>query len=269
MTQQNVVALRAGGQIQGIVPQTIEEVFRLAQGIAASGLAPKGMSTPEQITVAIMTGLEVGLPPMFAISKIAVINGRPTIWGDAIPALLLSRGFKLSESFSGEGEGLTATCQVKRPTGETITSSFSVTQARKAGLWGKQGPWSQYPDRMLQMRARGFACRDGAADVLGGLYLREEIEDPMRDVTPRPETVALPDIPDIPDIPDAPVEQLDIEDAPIADVDGFLKKLSDDVGFCQDAIELAEVAEANAEIISRLTPADQQRAQTILANDAA
>ena len=26
------------------------------------------------------------------------------------------------------------------------------------------------------MRARGFACRDGAADVLGGLYVAEELE---------------------------------------------------------------------------------------------
>ena len=38
------------------------------------------------------------------------------------------------------------------------------------------------------MRARGFACRDGAADVLGGLYITEEAEDipaEMTDITPR------------------------------------------------------------------------------------
>ena len=74
----NIVPLKAGGQILPIIPQSIEEIFRLAQGIAASNLAPQGMRTPEQIMVAIMTGLELGLPPMFAIQKIAVINGRPS-----------------------------------------------------------------------------------------------------------------------------------------------------------------------------------------------
>ena len=106
----NVVALKAGGQIVGIVPHTIDEVFRLAQGIASSGLAPKDMATAEKVTVAIMTGMELGLPPMFALQKIAVVNGRPALWGDALPALLWSRGFKLREWTEGD----TAHCEVTR-----------------------------------------------------------------------------------------------------------------------------------------------------------
>lgn len=171
------VALKAGGQISSIIPQTFEDVYRVAKCIAESGLAPRGMDKPEQVTVAIMTGLEIGLPPMFAIQKIAVINGRPSVWGDAVPAILWSKGFKLSEFSEGEGDKLEAHCQVMRPDGDVISRSFSVVQAKKAGLWGKSGPWQQYPDRMLQMRARGLACRDGAADALSGLYLAEEMED--------------------------------------------------------------------------------------------
>ena len=190
----NIVSLKSGGGISAIVPQTIEEVFRLAQGIAASGLAPKGMDKPEQVTVAILTGLEIGLPPMFAIQKIAVINGRPSIWGDAVLALLWSRGFKVRERMEGEGETRTAVCEVVRPDGEKVERSFTVAMARKAGLWAKAGPWTQHPDRMLQMRARGFACRDGAADALSGLYLREEIDEPMRDITPA--RTAMLEVPD-------------------------------------------------------------------------
>ena len=59
-----VVPLRTGGPVAGIIPQSIDEVVRLAQGIAKSGLAPNTMNTPEKITVAILTGLEIGLPPM-------------------------------------------------------------------------------------------------------------------------------------------------------------------------------------------------------------
>ncbi len=197
---QNVVALKAGGPIMGIVPQNIDEIFRLATGIAKSGLAPPSMATAEKLMVAIMTGLELGLPPMFAINKIAVINGKPTLWGDAIPALLWSRGFKVHEYFDGEGENKHAFCRVTRPDGTQITRHFSVNDAKNAALWGKAGPWKQYPDRMLQMRARGFAARDGAADVLGGLYLREELEDEqMKDITPSPAEVPMP--PEMPEDP--------------------------------------------------------------------
>lgn len=175
MSTNAVVPLRAGGKVAGIVPESVEEVFRLAQAVSKSGLAPRGMDTAEKLTVAIMTGMEIGLPPMFAINKIAVVNGRPTLWGDALPALLWGRGFKLKEWLDGDGDSRRAFCEVTRPDGDKVMRDFGVVDARKAGLWGKAGPWTQYPDRMLQMRARGFAARDGAADVLGGLYVAEEV----------------------------------------------------------------------------------------------
>lgn len=175
----NVVPLKAGGSVAAIIPRTVEEVFRLATAISKSGLAPKGMSSVVQCTVAIMTGAELGLPPMQSVQRIAVINGRPCVWGDAIPALLLSRGFRMQEDVADE----CATCTITRPDGQTVTRQFSKADAMKAGLWGKSGPWQQYPSRMLQMRARGFASRDGAADVLAGLYIAEEAAD-IIDVTP-------------------------------------------------------------------------------------
>jgi hypothetical protein len=54
---------------------------------------------------------------------------------------------------------------------------FSVADAKRAGLWGKSGPWTQYPRRMLQLRARGFALRDAFPDVLKGLVTAEEAQD--------------------------------------------------------------------------------------------
>jgi hypothetical protein len=168
-----VVPLRAGGRVTAIIPQSVEEVFRIAKAISASGLAPAGMKTVEQITVAIMHGAEIGLPPMQAIQRIAVVNGRPTIWGDAVPALLWSRGFKIDE----HDDGTTAFCTITRPDGTKITRTFSDADAKAAGLLDKPGPWKQYRRRMRQMRARGFASRDGAPDVLCGLYIAEEVQD--------------------------------------------------------------------------------------------
>lgn len=190
----NVVSMKAGNPLQAIVPESLEDGYRLAKYIAESGLAPSGMKSPEQILVAILHGLEIGLPPMQAIQKIAVINGRPTIWGDAVIGLLLSRGFKVREkeliraNTVGEVNGYE--CTVIRPNGDEITRRFTESDAKTAKLWGKQGPWQQYPKRMLQMRARGLAARDGAADVLSGLYLYEEAQDiePV-DITPQADEV--------------------------------------------------------------------------------
>ena len=74
-----VVPLRSGNSIQAIIPQDVEQVFRLATAIAKSGLAPSTMKDPEKLVVAIMHGLEIGLPPMQAVQRIAMINGRPAL----------------------------------------------------------------------------------------------------------------------------------------------------------------------------------------------
>ncbi len=166
-----------GGQVSALVPQSLDEAFRVATAMAASGMTPKGVDKPEQVLVAIMAGAELGFAPFQAMQSFAVINGKPNIWGDALPALLWSRGFKIKEWFDNEDEPTKAFCRITRPDGDEIERSFSVGDAKKAGLLGKQGPWQQYQKRMLQMRARAFAARDGAADVLRGMHVAEEVQD--------------------------------------------------------------------------------------------
>lgn len=180
--------IMAGGPVSALVPQSLDEAFRVSQAIAASNMAPKGMERPEQIMVAIMAGAELGLAPFQALQSFAVVNGRPTLWGDGLMAVARAQGIQAAETLEGEGDAMVATCSVTRPdTGEVITRSFSVPDAKKASLWGKAGPWQSYPRRMLQMRARAWALRDGCADMLRGFQVREEVEDyqPVRDVTRR------------------------------------------------------------------------------------
>jgi len=181
--------IMAGGQVAALIPQSLDEAFRVSQAIAASGLAPKGIDKAEQIMVAIMAGAELGLAPFQSLQSFAVVNGRPTLWGDGLIAVVRARGVRVKEWLEGEGDGMVANCLAIRPdTGEEVERTFSVADAKKAGLWGKTGPWQQYPKRMLQMRARALALRDGCADMLRGIQVREEVEDyqPVRDVTPRP-----------------------------------------------------------------------------------
>lgn len=173
-------ALKVGGGVAAIVPQDAEQAWRMAQLIVNGGMAPPGMDRPEKVVTAILHGLEVGLKPMQAVQSIAVVNNRPTIWGDA--ALGLVQGSGLLEDFEeridGDGDNRVAYCRAKRVDRETpIERTFSVADAKKAGLWDKSGPWKQYPQRMLQMRARSWCIRDGFPDVLKGLQVREEVRD--------------------------------------------------------------------------------------------
>lgn len=171
-------SIAAGGTVAALVPQTLDEAFRVAQAIAASGLAPKGLDRPEQVMVAIMAGAELGLAPFQSLQSFAIVNNRPTLWGDGLMAVARAQGIKAREWIDGDGDSAVAHCEVTRPdTGETIARAFSVADAKKANLWNKAGPWQQYPKRMLQMRARAWALRDGCADMLRGFQVREEVED--------------------------------------------------------------------------------------------
>jgi len=166
---------------RGLALASFDDAFRFAKMVSASDFAPKDFKgKPESCLLAIQHGSEVGLSPMQSLQSIAVINGRPTIWGDAALALVQASPVceYVRETLEGEGKTLTAVCEVKRRgyPAPTIVR-FSIADAEKAGLLGKSGPWSQYTSRMLALRARGFALRNAFADALRGLITAEEAQD--------------------------------------------------------------------------------------------
>lgn len=201
----------------GVQLSTLEDAFRFANAVVKSGLAPKGFSTPEAVLIALQHGAEVGLPPMAALQSIAVINGRPGIFGDAALALVRGSGIcihhgeaetdnttdpifrklqfaiferdlekvkALQKEFSeaqskhkATAEDFGVTVATARQGGLLEFERFTIADAKLAGLWGKEGPWRQYPKRMLKFRARGFKLRDTYGDVLKGLRTTEELQD--------------------------------------------------------------------------------------------
>jgi hypothetical protein len=182
-------------QPRGLALDTFEDAFRFSKLVATSDFAPKDFrGKPESCLLAIQHGAELGLSPMQSLQSIAVVNGRPSVYGDT--ALAVCKGSPVCEwvreTIEGEGEHMVAICQAKRRSdAQPVESRFGVAEAKKAGLWGKQGPWTQYPRRMLQMRARGFALRDAFPDVLRGLVTAEEAAD-YTHVEPEPVRVTQP-----------------------------------------------------------------------------
>lgn len=163
-------------QTFSLAPKDLDEAMRFADMLASASIVPKDyIGKPGNVLVAIQWGMELGLQPMQAMQSIAVINGRPSLWGDAMLALV--KAHPAFEWIKEDCDGNIATCTVKRRGEPEVTQSFSLEEAKKAGLTGKQGPWTQYPKRMLQMRARGFALRDAFPDALRGVISAEEARD--------------------------------------------------------------------------------------------
>lgn len=214
-----------------IEPTNAEEAYELARMLSSvAGSSFNGDIS--KIATAILAGQEAGLAPVYSVQNIAIINGRPSMWGDAILALIQGSGkledYKVQRtgtSFDIDSTpvadwpadfGITVT--MKRKDQETAyVGKFTVGDAKRANLWlnTRKSPWINHPLDMLERRALSKAARKGFADVLAGLGVREEMED----IAPPPQkvdnTALLSDEPDV--LSDEPEKVEDAEIEEIAD----------------------------------------------------
>lgn len=218
------LAPSSGTQLSWCQPQTPDQAWTLAETIAKSRLAPKGYDTVEQIFVAMQHGAELGLNAMQSLQGIAMVNGRPAVWGTTLWALvqrsrIVSRWMKgtlampaVEKIINGMWKGKTdanaalvdalvvrladRTDELKArkvtPIGEHLVGYavfqieddyhvqlFDSAHAQKAGLLGKSGPWTQYPERMHMHRAVTFLARDAAGSALTGIAGQPTAEEVM------------------------------------------------------------------------------------------
>jgi hypothetical protein len=192
----------------GAMPETLHGAWIMASVYAKSPMVPKDyIGKPHNIMIAWDLGLSLGFTPMQCLQSIAVIGNRPGVWGDGFLAVCLSSpSYKDHDEYylvGGERReiihGLHAE-ELKEPDTKAVCvftvagrerpvgGSFSIGQAQRAGLLGKDSPWRTYPERMLLMRARGFAGRDAFPGQLRGIKTAEELRDipPDIDVTAQP-----------------------------------------------------------------------------------
>lgn len=208
-------ALVSGGTISAIIPQSIEETWRLSTMIVEAGLAPQaligreprenasddewkrwGKKGTSAVAIVMMSGAELGLPPMVSLRSFTVIGGKPALYGDGL-INVVRRSKKAEYVRTGyDADTKSGWCEARRAdTGEEKRVEFSEDDARRAGLWdekttrrgkvwrnGQQvwddvpndSTWFRYPQRMLAWRAAGYCLRELFADVLGGI--RDEFE---------------------------------------------------------------------------------------------
>jgi hypothetical protein len=161
------------------LPTTKSEAYKLSESFAQSSFCPAAYKgKPAEVYLAMAYGSQIGLNPLLAVQNIAVVNGKPSVYGDALTAI--AQGHHETKVYQdGYKEDGTAFCHIVRESARgtrDIYREFSVEDAKTAGLWG-QNTWKKYPQRMLLWRARGWAIRDAFADVLMGLWSTEEALD--------------------------------------------------------------------------------------------
>lgn len=177
----------------------IKQTLQLCESIAQSGMVPHGYkNAPKKILVAAAMGARFGLDPLQSTQSIAVVNGTPTFYGDALLGMVKSsgkeewtlEGVKAMEYAMEESEiyakwikhyeyrtSKIAFCVTKRKGEEEPTiQHYTIDQAKEAGLLSKDN-WKKFPMRMLQMRCRSYALRDAYPDVLKGYKTYEEMQD--------------------------------------------------------------------------------------------
>ena len=249
----------------GLMLKSLEDLMRFARLLVKDGAAPKGM-TVGAVAIAVQAGLERGLGISGGLNFGTVINGRFAWNGQGAYALIQNnpacKPGTLRVWLEGDGDerrGVATAGRVGYRDAER--REFSVKDAKQARLWGKAGPWQDYPERMLKWRALGLLARDVFPDVLGGFPLSEEAQDFETTPTHRAEIgVGLEKLP-TPKVPDPLFDAIEAssskevltqtEEAIAQHIEQETRPTCDhgidDTQFCQDCSTALDVQAVEAE----------------------
>jgi hypothetical protein len=189
--QQAIVVAEAKAKVplgrRGLEADSLDGLYRIAAMYLEGGaFKPEffaGCETSRaklaRIMLTLEKGMAIGLAPTECFDAMAFIRGKITIYGDALVACVKRHPecTGISTVWNGDGDDFGATVTVGRRNQPDVVVRFTIADAKRAGLWGQRGPWSSYPNRMMQQRARGFAIRDQFPDALMGCITKEEVDD--------------------------------------------------------------------------------------------
>jgi hypothetical protein len=149
------------------------DVFKLAAHICDTDFVPKAYRGNAPATAAaILTGRELNMGPMMSLKHVQVVEGNPSLSAEYKRARVLAAGHEFSIL-----EWNSTRCKVKgrrRGTNEPpLEVTYTMDDARKAGLVRDRSGWVKRPRRMLFARAGTDLCDALFSDVVNGLPTAE------------------------------------------------------------------------------------------------
>lgn len=126
---------------------TWPEMMAMGEALVRTGFLPQHLKTGAQVAAVILTGRELGMPPMTAVRCLAIVKGKVVEAADSQLARFKGDGGRAAFST------LTATNAVldlMHPNGDKHTEAFSIEDAKRAALSGDN--WTKYPKAMLRSR---------------------------------------------------------------------------------------------------------------------
>lgn len=151
---------------------SIDDVMRIAEIAKRSNYF--GIKSSEEAAIKLMYGIEMGLPALQALMGVNVIQGRPTMSANLIASLIKRSGrynYIISSWTDRE-----CVIQFRENLEKIGESSFTIEDAKRAGLLRNGGNWEKYPKAMLFARAITMGARAFCADVfVAPIYDPEEL----------------------------------------------------------------------------------------------
>lgn len=212
-------------------PNSLENKLKVAEVFIKSKALKKCFDSPESVLVTCTLGADLGFTDSQSLQLLSISNGQVTLTYNGYLAVMCNAGGWTKEVKCDEKE---AVVEIHRPGREPYTTGFSIAEASKAGLLGKD-TWQKYPRKMLLSSAIKHGIRQVFADRISGLYEEEEmeavtsVEAPKRGRPPKAievvaEHVEVPNVPAIeaPKAKPSTIIEVPVEVEPVADaVFGF------------------------------------------------
>jgi hypothetical protein len=132
---------------------------------------------PDGVYAIVQKAKSMGINPLDALNGgVYYVQGKVEMSSQMMNRLIRSKGHSIQKD-----EKSTKTCCIlhgrRADNGDKWSVSFSVEDAKKAGIFKSNGPWEKYTEAMCFARALSMLARQLFPDVIVDCYVQGEISD--------------------------------------------------------------------------------------------
>lgn len=162
-----------------------------ADALFKSGLFPNVKNVFGAFSI-VQYGAELGIGPMTSLQSMAIVQGKIAMSAGMMLALAVKGGVTYQVVVSTNEKA-----EIKFKGDCEYTSTFSIEDAKRAGIYKEQSGWTKYPKDMCFHRAVTAGIRRVKPGIVLGLYAIEELQDaPPLDSPPKTQGTEGQDAPE-------------------------------------------------------------------------